>query len=258
MLEQLFSVLELSESEVNVYLSLAELGKAPASLLAKKLQIPRSTAYTILENLLKRGLISIEQAPDTSFYVANQPESLRRMVEEEKKIQEQKFRSKSKAVDELLPFLGTQFKRKNYSVPKLQFFEGTTNIKSMLYDHCRAWQSSISLYESTWWGYQDHEFVETYREWLDYYWASMQPDEKIFLLSNHSTTEKRLKNQIARRVIKVVPKQYQYSSTVWVLGEYVITIMTRQKPHYAFQLQDTVFASNLRLTFQLLWNTLPA
>jgi hypothetical protein len=81
----------------------------------------------------------------------------------------------------------------------------------------------------------------------------MHENEKICLLSNKSPTEKKLKNKIAKREIRHVPKNFEFSSTIWVLGDYVITIMTRQKPHYAFVLKDSVFAANQRLIFQLLW-----
>jgi len=97
------------------------------------------------------------------------------------------------------------------------------------------------------------QFVETYRDWLDYYWGSMHADEKIRLLSNRSVTERKLKNRVQRREIRVLPKQYHFSSTIWVLGDYIVSIMTRQKPHYAFLLQDAVFAANQRLLFQLMW-----
>ncbi len=256
MLEPLFQLLGLGAVEIKVYLALAGMGKASAALLAKKAGIPRSTGYTVLESLLKRGLVSREQSQEISFYVANQPDALKRMVEEEKRAQDGKLREKEQAVSELLPLLKSFFKRENYSIPKLQFFEGTTNVNNMLYEYCRNWQQSIAAVDNTWWGYQDHHFVETYREWLDFYWASMEPAEKICLLSNRSATEKKLKNRVSRREIRVIPKEFQFSSTVWVVGDYVVSIMTRQQPHYAFQLQDAVFAANHRLMFQLLWHLL--
>jgi sugar-specific transcriptional regulator TrmB len=256
MLEKLLQTLGLNSSEIITYLALAELGKASASVIAKRAQIPRSTTYTAFEGLLKRGLVSIEQASEGMLYIANNPQALTRMIQEEKRESELSLQAKVAAVNEIMPMLNPYFKRENYSVPKLQFFEGTSNVNNMLYDHCRAWQQSIACYDNIWWGYQDHHFVETYREWLDFYWATMQPDEKICLLSNKSETEKKLKSKVTRRSIKTVPKQFQVSSTVWTLGEYVITIMTRQKPHYAFQLQDSVFAANQRMTFQLLWSVL--
>ena len=123
----------------------------------------------------------------------------------------------------------------------------------MLYEHCLEWQKSLSGYDSTWWGYQDHQFVESYREWLDYYWTKMPEEENILLLSNESPTEVQLKGKIPQRRIRLVPSDFQFSSTIWVAGDYVITVMTRQRPHYAFQLQDKVFASNQRKSFQLLW-----
>ena len=256
MLKKLFQTLGLNPSEIAAYLALAELGKASASIVAKKAQIPRSTTYTAFESLSKRGLVSIEQASEGTLYIANQPEALSRMIHEQQLESELHIQTKVAALSEIMPLLSPYFKRENYSVPKLQFFEGTSNVKNMLYDHCRTWQQSIASYDYTWWGYQDHHFVETYLDWLNYYWASMHPNEKICLLSNKSETEKKLKSKVAKRSVKSVPKQYQVSSTVWTLGEYVVTIMTRQKPHYAFQLQDAVFAANQRMTFQMLWNAL--
>ena len=256
MIEQLLSSLGINSNEINTYLSLAELGKSTASIIAKRLQSPRSTIYTALDGLLKRGIISIEQEHEVNYYIANKPESLVRMITIEKKASEELLKQKMNLATEAIPLLTPYFKNENYSVPKLRFFEGTTNVQSMLYDHFKTWQESISKIDYTWWGYQDHEFVETYREWLDFYWSSMDKDEKIYLLSNRSETEKKLKNHVSRRIIKAIPKKFQFSSTVWVLGDFVITIMTRQKPHYAFILQDAVFAANQRLTFQLLWELL--
>lgn len=254
MLEQLLRTLEMSDTEVKVYLALAELGKAPAAEVARRVQIPRSTVYTALDGLLKKGMVAVEKSAETSYYLASKPEALQRLVEREKQEFEQRYVEKSSAAAELIPMLSPYFKSQNYSVPKLQFFDGDVNVSSMLYDCCRAWQQSIARYDYTWWGYQDHHFVETYREWLDYYWASMHADEKIKLLSNRSATERNLKNRVQRREIRVLPKQSQFSNTIWILGDYVVTIMTRQKPHYAFLLHDAVFAANQRLLFQLLWN----
>ena len=254
MLDQLFSNLEISANEAKLYQTLAELGKAPASLLAKRLSLPRSTVYTALGSLHARGLVAVEQTQELAYYVANQPEALLRMVEEEKKAATKKIEIKENSAKELMPFLEPLFKNSNFSVPKLQFFEGTANVRSMLCDYSQEWQRSISKFDYTWWGYQDHHFVETYRDWLDQYWAAMHPEEKIMLLSNPSETERKLKKKINRRTIKVMPGKKYFSSTIWVLGDYIVTIMTRQQPHYAVQLMDPVFASNQRLLFQMLWS----
>lgn len=29
--------------------------------------------------------------------------------------------------------------------------------------------------DSTWWGFQDHTFVEHYEKWIDWYWQEVAP-----------------------------------------------------------------------------------
>jgi hypothetical protein len=134
-------------------------------------------------------LVSIEQAQEGTLYIANQPEALSRMIYEQKRESELSMQAKAAALNEIMPLLSPYFKRENYSVPKLQFFEGTSNVKNMLYDHCRAWQQSIACYDYTWWGIRP-SLRRNLSRVVDYYWASMLPEEKICLLSNKSEIEK--------------------------------------------------------------------
>ena len=252
MIDNLFSTLGISAAEAKVYLVLAELGKAPASLISKTLELPRSTVYTALENLEKQGLASREKLSEVALFQASSAEAIKDLVESEKNKALQIINNKENAAKELIPLLSTHFKNKNFSIPRLEFFEGAAGIKKMLLKYQHTWQQSISNYDFTWWGYQDHHFVENYRDWLDSYWVSMKEDEKICLFSNKSETEKKLKKKVAKRTIKTTKREF--SSTIWILGDYVVTIMTRQQPHYAFQLHDPVFAANQRLIFQMLWD----
>ena len=252
-MEQLFQKLGFTALEARAYLALADVGKAPASVLAKNLEVPRSTAYSILQSLVTKGVVSCEKDKDPALYMPLAPQTLRQLVESEKEKTETALEEKLTTAIQLEGLIQPFFQQKNYSIPKIQFFEGIKSVESMLYTHAAAWQESISHYDNTWWGYQDTHFVEHYRKWLDYYWATRGPDEEILLLSNRAEVEKKLKGKVSKRTIKPLPKGYEFSSTIWVLGDYVILIMTRQQPHYAFQLKDAVFASNQRMLFQMLW-----
>ncbi len=250
----LFHQLGFSPKEVKVLLALADVGKGPVSVIAKKAGVPRSTAYSILEALLARGLVVSEYDDSTALYRINQPGGLVAMVEAEKEEQLKKIARKEKVARDLEQLMEPLFlKSTHYSIPRIQFFEGARSVNSMLYRFESVWQSSIAQHDYTWWGYQDVEFVRQYRPWLDHYWSMLKPEERVSLLSNQSEVEEKLKGKIARRIIKQLPQGIEFSSTIWVLGEYVVTIMTRQKPHYAFLLKDSVFAANQRSIFQLLW-----
>ena len=251
-----FLKIGFTESEGKVYLALADIGKASVTVLAKKATLPRSTTYSVLESLTERGLVAVEGDQSVAMYRINQPSALVSMVQAEKQELANEYARKEATARELAQAVEPLFRAKNYSVPRLQFFEGTKNVNRMLYDYELEWQRSIAREDYTWWGYQDVEFVEQYRVWLDHYWSVLKPAERIWLISNQSGTEEKLKGKVARRIIKQLPKGVEFSSTIWVLGEYVITIMTRQKPHYAFMLKDAVFAANQRAVYQLLWQSI--
>jgi sugar-specific transcriptional regulator TrmB len=253
MIEKDFQTLGFNQSEVKMFLAAAEIGKAPASLIAKRAGVRRPTGYAALENLVQKGIVSIEQESGVRLYIANSPDALKRLILEENDQLEKHAKSRLEAAEQLAESLRPIFKSTNYSIPKLQFFDGKANVESMLYEYCFQWSESIENYDRIWWGYQDVHFVQSYRKWLDYYWPKMHPDERIKLLTFKDPTEIKLKGKIPRREIRFAPAKAKFSSTIWVLGDFVVTIMTRQTPHYAFQLRDSVFAANQRQIFQMLW-----
>lgn len=69
--------LGLQESESAVYLSLAKLGEAPASQVAKKANLPRTTAISILEKFHNDGLISTHKYKGITYYWIESPEVLK-------------------------------------------------------------------------------------------------------------------------------------------------------------------------------------
>ena len=251
MLEQ-FTQLGFNSTEAKVYLGLAEIGKATAQAIAKRVRIPRTTVYSALENLSQKGVVALESKRGTTFYVANQPSSLLRLVENQKAELSQREKAARELVEQISPF----FLGKNFSVPKLQFFDGTPNVESMLYDFSDEWAASTRKYDSVWWGYQDPSFVDQYRPWLEWYWKRMMPEDKIRLLSNEAPVERELRARVKNRTIFPIASELPFSSTIWVCGDYIVLIMSKQEPHYAFQLNDAVFAANLRQLFMLLWATL--
>lgn len=255
-MEQLFDQLGFSQAETKLYLALAENGKSGATALAKRVGIPRSTAYSLLDALIEKGLVSKEQEADGAIFAPRPPTVFTQLVRMEAEEITQKFRSRTEAAMELERELKPLFREDSYRAPRIQVFEGRKNIESMLYGYEEDWQRQVMAHDCIWWGYQDVDFVPSYRKWLDHYWAKLLPQEKIQLLSNRSEVEKNLKKKLRQRIIRQLPRDMEFSSTIWVLGEYVVMIMTRQQPHYAFQLRDKAFADNQRTIFQLLWRTL--
>ncbi len=249
LLQHLIS-LGFNRSEVKLYLVLAEMGRASAAYLAKKTSIPRTTVYSILEKLIEKGVCSEEKSKRNTYFVINKPSSLLRVIEREKEALKQREEIAKQTIELISPY----FRSKEFSIPKFQFFDGNVNVENMLYEWSREWDRCMLQNDCIWWGYQDKSFVDQYRAWLEWWWETRNNALRVQLFSNRSKTEEALKGKVPRRIIRPVPEEYQFASTIWVLGgEYIVLIMTQQKPHYAFQIKDSVFARNLQAIFSMLW-----
>jgi hypothetical protein len=75
------------------------------------------------------------------------------------------------------------------------------------------------------------------------------------ILSHSSSTERQLKSRIPLREVRYLPGHYQFESSTWVMGDYVVVIMTRTEPFYALQIREPALANNLRTVFRILYES---
>lgn len=81
MFEQHLKNLDLSEKEAIVYLASLELGSSIIQEIAKKSQISRSTAYEIIESLMKKGLMCALTEGKKRYFSAERPERLMSLID---------------------------------------------------------------------------------------------------------------------------------------------------------------------------------
>ncbi|MCF7834933.1 hypothetical protein K9M48_02660 [Candidatus Gracilibacteria bacterium] len=111
-----------SEKEAKVYLACLELKIANASTISRYTKEKRSTVYSILKELQKKGIINEIDKNKIASYSAVPPEHIAKKLEENFK----KFQS-------LLPAFNA-FTEKFGIAPKVQFFEGLEGIKNIYND----------------------------------------------------------------------------------------------------------------------------
>lgn len=240
----------LSKNEVALYLTLCELGESPAAELAKRVSLPRTTAYSVLESLKERGLVYTAKHGKKTYFVANHPTALTRELEEQQNLIESRLNLAQIVIEQMEPL----FRSKVIDAPTLKFYEGSENVRSMLFDQLPNWENSMRQYDNTWWGFQDHTFVDSYPKWLKHQWKrNKKAASSIKLFSNPEQIEKQLKGKIPLRDIKPLPLEYSFNTSLWIAGDYIIMIHSEQAPHYSFQIREKKFAENLRAVFRLLW-----
>jgi sugar-specific transcriptional regulator TrmB len=119
MLEQL-QKLGLNSKEASLYLVTLEMGEAsPVSTLAKKAGINRTTAYDILENLVKRGLVIASEHKGFRTYRAQPPDKLITHLKEEA----ERYMRLSQEAQKILPELATHYHALS-DRPRIYFYEG--------------------------------------------------------------------------------------------------------------------------------------
>lgn len=251
-IEQQLEQLGLDRNEIRSYISLAEVGKTTAAHLSERSGIPRTTVYTTLKGLIDKGLISVEHSTGTSFFVVNDPSAIVRFIEKQQEEIVARMRIAKEVSQLIIPYLRSV----NYEVPKLQFFEGKRNVENMLFQYLPIWRKSFEpANDWTVWGFVDHTLHAEYRRWTLHRWSLMEdsPREQIRLFSNLPAIAEQKEQRVPRREIRMLPKDITITCSALLYGEYIIILLTREKPHVAFQLHSPVFAENFRAILRLLW-----
>ena len=119
MIDQLMA-LGLTQKEAKVFLALLEYGNQPASVIAKRTNLPRPTVLYLFENLEKRGYIRKSKQGRTQYFYAD-PKFLE--VSKRQELDDQK-----QELDQLLPLL-KEFQNPYSSPPKIQISKGLDNCR---------------------------------------------------------------------------------------------------------------------------------
>lgn len=121
-MEKALGELGLSPKEIKLYLALLQLGEETVFELSKKAQVKRTTAYSILEGLKEKGIVSRRQAKKAALYSAVEPEQLLKVYQE-----------RVEGFKEVLPQLKA-LKKDSSKGPKVQVFEGREPVKNVYYE----------------------------------------------------------------------------------------------------------------------------
>lgn len=118
--------LGLTEKEAEVYLALLEAGEMTADQLAKRSKLNRSTAYVQIKQLTEYGLVSMFKRGKKTFYAAESPTQLVRILEHRRQLIVNQEAEVTQMVPELLKLFGSAVDR-----PVIRVFEGKEGLVSM-------------------------------------------------------------------------------------------------------------------------------
>ncbi len=161
MFEDKLKEIGFSKNEAKVYLELLRIGPQAVSVVASRLSINRTSAYSVLQSLLRKGVVGSFRNNNIRVFVANDPNSLIGYLDRKCRTYDY-YRSQILSVIPKFRCL-----KKDYAVkkPVVRYFEGIEGVKHVMYDALDAQdvlRSYLSLYK--WLGCGLRDFLIKYRD----------------------------------------------------------------------------------------------
>lgn len=237
--------LGLTDKEAAIYLLLLQIGTAPASTLADKANIPRSTAQFTCQQLTKSGLLRMVQRANTYLFTPEPPEKLELLLHKQQDELAEKENQLHRIIGEL-----KAMQNPHIILPKVQFYEGEEGM-IQLYERILELRQPIDSFE---------EAGELFELFPDY------PKEFV---------RKRIERKIFNRCIapkgnplnvtdskRFIETRFVDSSTfhfTWhvKICENLVGIFSFQKhAPVAIAIEHEDISRNFRLLFEFVWKTL--
>ena len=249
--DQLLSALGVVGPEARIFRAVLKAGRATPAELGKVTGIKRTTAYHTARVLTERGLLIEDATKRPRVFSPALPQDIRSIIDGEHR----RFEARKNNLHQLADELSRVVAEDTYPVPQIRFV-AAEKLEKFLYSETPKWHKSLMATDATWWGFQDHTFIDHFGKITDWYWRRAKEPLTVKLLSNISNTEKRLVGKYSQRHIKFWSRASNFLSTTWVVGEYVVMVNTRRKPFYLVEIHDVTMAHDLREVFKNLWATI--
>jgi sugar-specific transcriptional regulator TrmB len=121
--------LGLSDKEIKIYLKLLENGPLSVRTVAQAAFLNRGTAYDVLKDLMKIGLVSYFHKDTKQHFVAEDPSRLIKLLSN----REDELKSIKNRIEEIVPDLKILQNSQN-NKPVTKYYEGSRGIKFILSD----------------------------------------------------------------------------------------------------------------------------
>ncbi len=231
--------LGLSDKESVIYLAALEMGKFSVLSLARKTNIKRPTCYLILDDLIKKGLISTFPQAKKVLYVAEHPNALLKRSADN-------FQMTKNLMPELQGLMGLSSEK-----PELRVYSGQKGIQyiyeQMLDDGKDLYYiaSTEELVKSAGAEFLDDWIKRRITKGLKTYRISVRDDE-MFEIPLYVGGPENL------RTVRYAPSGFTTPYTIYIFGKKVAFISTK-KDLFGFIVESADLAQSMKAMFDVVW-----
>lgn len=226
----------LENREAKVYVKLLELGEAGASELSKKVNILRPTVYDILDNMIKKGVVSYSISAGRKVFSAVDPLILEQIVEGKKKL-----------ISQFLPEL-REIAKSSTVKPFVETYIGSKGVKTIYDDMLKEGKEVYHLFNY-------REYSKTFKLFFIQNFIKRRVEKGIRfkgIVSHIEDPEVAKSNAEQLRELRTLDSLSDFEATLFIYGD-KCGFMTYTETPMGVLIENKIIASSLRVLFECLW-----
>jgi len=237
----------LTAPEARVYLALCDLKESKTGPLCEKSKTPSSKIYSILKNLMEKGLVSYTVRNNTKIFGSTSPEILKELFAKKEASLKQEKEFLSSLIDELKTKQQLQPKREGY-----RYFEGISAIRSLwleFIDDLKTMPKNeeICVYTGVRKAYAN--LMGMFEEFSRVRFSQGIRYKVIYPMGERELAKRRRK-QLAEARFLDLQNEVEWS----IIGNKLLIQNITQKIPKAFVIEDKLFVMAFRQVFNQVWS----
>lgn len=231
--------LGLSEVEAEAYTASLRLGGAAASSIAKEMGIKRTTIYTILKTLTRKGFVSVYFQKNKRVYHAIAPQKLPKILEK-----------KLNSLNEIIPLL-TSIKKKDaqsFGLRSIETKDELENFYNEILDEYKNKEYCV-IGNTVAWENINSDFFKRYRK------QRAKNKIRIKLLLSSDSKNINSPDQSLLREFKYLPGKYKFGSTIDIFNDKIL-IVSPELSSLAVVIEVPAMVDIFKSIFEILWESM--
>lgn len=231
----------LSLRESKIYLYLLKKLESPAYEIAKETSIPRATVYLTLEELKKKGLVSISRKNNVAHFCAESPNRLKKIAQE-----------KITLADAIIPQLRA-LTRTNEFTPAMKLYEGKEGLKTIFDDMLETIErQKIKQIQVI----TDAGPISVLPKYVPE-WVKMREKLGVYTqLIEEDVGGRRTFESNGMRETRIFPSHIKLDCSLDIYGDKVACMSVRGNEIYGAIIESPTIVNTIRQLFYMVWESL--
>lgn len=248
-IKDIFESLGLRQEHLKIYLASLEWGETSLSNLAYKSKLPRTTIYSLIDDLIAKGIITVSAKRDKKNYIPADPEYLLTLLKQ-KEVEVQHLISK---LNNNMDTLKT-IQNKNDNKPKIHYLAGAEGIMQAYEMTFNTDEVLVQCLTSDY-GVVPVEYFEGEDGYFNRFFLRSNVKSKEILAEESDDSEYITKYSSGKNLQLRVPVSGDLSTDFFLFDNTVVFVSFSEKESYALVVEDPKVANCMRNLFNLAWES---